>query len=92
MNNLNIEFTTKPYFSYGYSQGANSPPVIGKINMGVELLLKKQEVGNVNFSFEDLLIKNTQYSLNGDNDKEPTIALYEKMIEQLQGEIAKLKS
>jgi hypothetical protein len=90
MNNLNLDFTTKPYFSYGYSLGQNSPPTILDINIGVGLLLKKQEVGSVDFRFEDLIKTNTKFSLE-DGDKEPTIALYEKMIEQLQGEINKLK-
>lgn len=88
---LNLNFTTDPDFSYSITESKDSIK-INNVRVGVRLLLEKKEVGQVYINLDDLIEDQTKYALkNEQGNKAYTIALYEKMISDLQQNLDKLK-
>lgn len=92
MNQLSLNFNTEPNFSYMITQSVDNLK-IDNIRIGIILSLDKKEVGEVYVSWKELLSSKTKYATKTkEAGKEYTIALYEKMILDLQEDINKLKN
>lgn len=90
-NKLQLNLNVEPGLSFSYSSSGSKVEHIGNPRIALDIKLGKNSAGSCYLSFEDIIAEHTQFNKKSKFDKELTIMLYEKMIEELNEQIKLLK-
>jgi len=87
---MQLGFNVESSLSFSYSSSGDKIENVGSVNLYMDLKLGKNSAGGCYVNLKDLITAHTK-SQKSSFDKELTIKVYEKMIEDLNKEIDSLK-
>ncbi len=90
-NKLQLNLNVEPCLSFSYSSSGDKVEHVANPRIALDIKLGKNSAGTCYLSFEDIIAEHTQFNKKSKFDKELTVMLYEKMIADLNEQIAILK-
>lgn len=90
-NKLQLNFNVEPSVSFSYSTSGNKVEYVSNPAIHINIKLGKNSAGECSVNFKNLISENTKINQKTKFDKELTIQVYEKMIEELNEQINLLK-